>query len=100
MKALVVIMTIALISSCTTIHFDQADPVTPDPATSQSQWHHIMVLSLVEASEPVDLQAKCGTSGWESVKTETSFLNGLVQAIPYVSLIWAPKTATVQCKSN
>jgi hypothetical protein len=100
MKAQIVIAAIILVSGCTKIHFDQSEPVVPDPGDSQSKWHHNMALSLVEVSPAVDLEAKCGANRWESVKTEKSFLNGLVTAIPYVSWIWTPKTVTVQCKER
>ncbi|MBT8442605.1 MAG: Bor family protein [Gammaproteobacteria bacterium] len=89
-----------LVAGCTKIHFDQAGPVTENPGNSQSAWHHNMAFSLVEVSQPVDLDATCGSRGWESVKTETSFLNGLVGWIPYVSAIWTPKTVTVQCQRS
>ena len=98
MKSLIAFIVILLVSGCTTIHFDQAEPIVKDSSNSHSAWHHNMVLSLVEVSEPVDLQAQCGSSEWASVTTETSFWNGLVQAIPYMSWIWTPKTVTVQCQ--
>ena len=100
MKILTTIAFVLLVSACTTIHFDETEPVVANPQQSQSEWHHIMAFSLVEVSEPVDLAAKCGSNGWESVKTEVSFLNGLIGWIPYVSAIWAPKTVTVQCQGS
>jgi len=99
MRILTPIAFMLLLSACTKIHFDQAEPVIENPEQSQSAWHHNMAFSLVEVSQPVDLGAKCGSNGWESVKTETSFLNGLIGWIPYVSAIWTPKTVTVQCQS-
>jgi hypothetical protein len=99
MKYLCALAIILLMNGCTTIYFDQDEPVTPDPARTQSNWHHTMVFSLIEVSQPVDLQQKCGDKGWASAKTEQTFLNGLVSSIPYVSWIWTPKTASVQCKS-
>lgn len=100
MNKLIILSAIVFLVGCTKIHFDQAGPVAPDPSASQTMWHHNMAFSLVEVSTPVDLTAKCGSNGWESVKTETSFLNGLVTAIPYVSWVWTPKTVTVQCKNR
>ena len=88
---------IMFLNACTTIHFDQNEPVAANPARSESNWHHNMVFALIEVSQPVDLQERCGDNGWSSVKTEETFLNGLVSSLPYVGWVWSPKTATVQC---
>ncbi|SHH23257.1 Bor/Iss family lipoprotein [Ferrimonas marina] len=99
-KSLVAVAALVLLSGCHTIHFDHDQPVATNQAVSQSQWHHNMALSLVEVSQPVNLEQACGNNGWDSVTTETTFLNGLPTAvIPYLGLLWTPKTATVQCQS-
>ena len=100
MKILYSCLILALLGGCTTIHFDQNEPVAANPSREHSNWHHNMVFALIEVSKPVDLQKKCGANGWSSVKTEETFLNGLVGSIPYVAWIWSPKTATVQCKGK
>ncbi|ADN75506.1 lipoprotein [Ferrimonas balearica DSM 9799] len=95
---LAMIATLAL-TGCHTIHFDYQEPVVSNAAKSTDEWHHNVALALVEVSKPVDLAQNCGANGWASVKTETTFLNGLpVAVIPYLGLIWTPKTATVQCQ--
>ncbi|MFW2404952.1 MAG: Bor/Iss family lipoprotein [Gammaproteobacteria bacterium] len=99
MRISLVLAAVMLATGCTKIHFDQAAPVAEDAEMSQSAWHHNMVFSLVEVSQPVDLGSTCGSNDWESVKTETSVLNGLIGWIPYVSAIWTPKTVTVQCEA-
>ncbi len=91
----------SLLAGCHTIHFDRDQPVVDNKALSQSQWHHNMGLSLVEVSEPVAVDTLCGAENWDSVKTETTFVNGLPGAlIPYIGAIWTPKTATVQCRAK
>ncbi|MBY6186605.1 Bor family protein [Marinobacter hydrocarbonoclasticus] len=93
------LMATSLLAGCHTIHFDHDQPVTSNDDKSTEQWHHNMALALVEVSDPVDLNNQCGENGWASVKTETSFINGLPGAvIPYLGLLWTPKTATVQCQ--
>ncbi|MBY5990974.1 Bor family protein [Ferrimonas balearica] len=102
MKRLMMTLAAAsLLAGCHTIHFDQEQPVASNKAQSHAQWHHNMALSLVEVSNPVDLDRNCGDNGWETVKTETTFINGLPGAvIPYLGLLWSPKTATVQCQDQ
>lgn len=99
MKHLLLVTVLVLMTGCTTIYFDQDEPVAENPARLQSAWHHNMIWALIEVSEPVDLSATCGESSWDFAKTETSFLNGLIGFVPYLSFFWEPKTASVQCKS-
>lgn len=98
MKKIFLIVLVSLTAGCTQMYFDRAEPVQPNTANSQSEWHSNMVFALVEVSAPVDLNQKCQSSEWESVKTETSFTNALVGVIPYMSWIWSPKTVTVECQ--
>ncbi|GAA5189256.1 Bor/Iss family lipoprotein [Ferrimonas gelatinilytica] len=91
----------SLLAGCHTIHFDRDQPAMDNKALSQSQWHHNMGLALVEVSEPVSVNRFCGAENWDSVKTETTFVNGLPGAlIPYLGLIWTPKTTTIQCRGE
>lgn len=98
MKKIIFAALVLLNSGCTQMYFDRAEPVLPNTANAHSQWHSNMFFSLVEVSDPVDLQQQCGAGEWQSVKTETSFANGLIGVIPYMGWIWTPKTVTVQCQ--
>jgi hypothetical protein len=97
MKKLLVISAI-LLSGCTTIHFDKNANLDLN-ASKHETWHHNIVLSLVEVSDPVNLKQECGDQEWSSVKTELSFLNGLAGGVAgiVVPFIWYPKTVEVSC---
>lgn len=86
-----------LLSGCTTIHFDRSATQEPNP-TVITQWHHNAVLSLIEVSDPVNLEETCQQQQWSSVKTELSFINGLVSGIVnQIAPIWYPKTVEISC---
>mgnify|MGYP000409786742 CR=1 FL=1 len=97
MKKILAIFVI-LLSGCTTIHFDRNENLDLN-ATKSETWHHNIVFSLVEVSDPVNLKQECGDQEWSSVKTELSFLNGLASGITgiVVPYIWYPKTVEVSC---
>lgn len=85
-------------SGCTTIYFDKGKDVKSTMVTEQ--WHHNFVGGLYEGSAPVNLKQECGDKSWVSVKTEESFVNGLVFWSTWLTLggIWYPKTVEVACK--
>jgi hypothetical protein len=96
MKNLIVLFAI-LLSGCTTIHFDRNENLDLN-ATKSETWHHNAVLALVEVSDPVNLEEECGEKEWSSVKTELTFVNGLVSSIVnFVAPLWYPKTVEVSC---
>ena len=100
MKKLMLLITAALVvSGCTTIHFDngqQAEASTINVA----KWHHNLAFALYEYSEPVNLDAECGSAPWVSVKTEQTFVNGLAaSATNIIAPIWYPKTVELTCSN-
>lgn len=96
MKKIVLVAAI-LLSGCTTIHFDRNANLDLN-ATKTESWHHNALLALVEVSDPVNLEEKCGNQEWSSVKTELTFINGLLSGIVnFVAPVWYPKTVEVSC---
>mgnify|MGYP000016418147 CR=1 FL=1 len=96
MKKLLIIAVI-LLSGCTTIHFDRNANLDLNAAKTE-KWHHNAVLALVEVSDPVNLAQECGDQQWSSVKTELTFVNGLVSGIVnFIAPIWYPKTVEISC---
>lgn len=96
----ILILSVLLISGCTTIHFDNGED---KGVKATEQWHHNFAMGLYEGSGPVDLGQECGEREWSSVKTEYSFLNGLTDGVVGglrngLGPIWAPKTVEVSCK--
>lgn len=59
-----------------------------------AKWHHGLVWGIAELSGPYNLAHVC-PQGWASIRTETSFLNGLTSAV--TSGLYSPQTITVQC---
>lgn len=79
---------------CSTITFDNKG--NGDAATyTYEKWHHIWAFDLYEGSKPVNLKTGCSGKEWQSVKTETSFLNGFTEI--FTSPVWLPETVTVNC---
>ena len=96
MKKILAIFVI-LLSGYTTIHFDRNENLDLN-ATKSETWHHNVVFALVEVSDPVDLEKECGDKEWSSVKTELTFINGLVSGIVNsIAPLWYPKTVEVSC---
>jgi hypothetical protein len=93
-----VIMALIFLSGCSTIHFDQVN--TPDANMAYvEKWHHNVGLALYEASDPVNLEKVCSSKGWQSVKTETTFINYIAEmAVNTVGPIWYPQTVSIACK--
>ncbi|TKB44634.1 Bor/Iss family lipoprotein [Thalassotalea mangrovi] len=99
MKKALTFIAIFSLSACTTIHFDKV-PVTTEATVHKEQWHHNFILSLYEGSSPVDLNKVCQKQEWVTVKTETSFINGLAGAAAstIIGPMWTPKTVEISCK--
>ena len=97
MRYLILIFSIIL-SGCTTIHFDKEGEPS-NYAVANEKWHHNVAYSLFEISSPVNLEQRCGEKEWVSVKTETSFINGIASLAGYIIPGgWDPKTTTVACE--
>jgi len=90
---------LGMTSGCSTMHFNNGD--VPSSPTTQSEWHHNAVASLVEVSSPVDLKSRCNGNNWSEVTTETSFVNGLAGAVGNGILlglpVWNPMTVEYTC---
>ena len=96
----ILILSVLLVSGCTTIHFDNGED---EGVKTTQQWHHNFALALYEGSEAIDLSNQCGDREWSSVKTERSFINGLADSVVGsisngFGPIWTPKTVEVSCK--
>jgi len=93
MKKMAFVIAFSLLNGCTTIHFDNGNRSAVN--AESERWHHNVAFALHEASAPVDLDKVCQGKNWRSVKTEVSFLDGLITSI--TSPIWYPKTVAVSC---
>lgn len=93
----IIAISVVLLSGCTTIHFDRNIEPATNP-TVVKEWHHNMVLSLIEVSAPINLEERCKEQQWTSVKTELSFLNILAGgAVNTIAPIWYPKSVEISC---
>ena len=82
-----------LLAACSTIYFHNGQPAAKQ--TTIHRTHHIMAFDLVEVSPPVDLRQECAGHDWRSVKSEVTFVNGLVAA--FTEPIYGPWTVGVSC---
>jgi len=72
-------------------------PVGQTPIEYDGKWHSGLIGGLAELSGPYDLSAVC-PRGWAEIHTETSFLNGLVEAL--TSNIYTPQSVTIRCAAR
>lgn len=72
-------------------------PVARTPIEYDDKWHSGLVFGIAELSGPYDLHTAC-PRGWSEIHTETTFLNGLVQAL--TNNIYSPQSITVRCASD
>ena len=82
------------LAGCYTTTIHSGKPAERPGIEYDERWHHGLVWGIAELSGPYDLQRIC-PNGWSVIKTETSFVNGVVQAV--TSGIYSPQTITVQC---
>lgn len=87
-------MPVVLLSGCYTTTVRSGAPAAPPRIEYDGKWHHGLVVGLAELSGPYDLSRIC-PEGWAEIKTETSFVQGLVEAV--TGGIYAPQTVTVRC---
>ena len=66
---------------CFTMHFDYDSSASHE--NDFSEWHHGGIFRLVEFSEPVDLEDRCGGQPARSHTVEQGFLNGLASSVSY-----------------
>ena len=104
------------VSGCSTIQFNNSRDAeesgssysqleTINNSPDSSQWHHNIILSLVEITDPVNLNETCDDavesgSAWETAKTEITFINGLAGFLVNLFLplnLWTPATVEVGC---
>ena len=83
-----------MLSGCYTTTVSSGKPAAKASVKYDDKWHHGLVWGIAELSGPYELQRIC-PDGWSEIKTETSFVNGFVQAVTYG--IYAPQTITVRC---
>ena len=83
-----------LLSGCYTTILTRGAPPANARIEYDERWHHGLVIGIAELSGPYNLARVC-PSGWAEIKTETSFLNGLVEAA--TSGIYSPQTVSVRC---
>ena len=87
----------SLSASCYTTTIRSGAPPAAPGVEYDARWHHGLVWGIAELSGPYDLAHVC-PRGWSSIKTETSFLNGLTSAV--TSGVYSPQTITVQCSAS
>lgn len=119
MKRYIIILLVASISACTTIHFESGKNIKGTAKTEKL--HHNLHFGFYELSDPVDLQTECGDSNWTKVTTKRSAANSLPTFIPALivyesspvlsflfivvpsvmnnaSPFWSPQTVTIECE--
>lgn len=79
---------------CYTTTVSSGKPAARASVAYDEKWHSGVVYGIAELSGPYDLGAIC-PHGWSEIKTETSFLNGFVDAVTYG--IYNPQNITVRC---
>jgi hypothetical protein len=89
--------TCVVASGCFTTRVTSGAPPAPPVIEYDEKWHSGLIVGLAELSGPYDLSKIC-PNGWAEIKTETSFLNGLVQVLTWN--IYNPQSVTVRCASG
>lgn len=88
-----------MLAACSTIVFDNG-PQQQTASPPQKMGHHIGgIFALFEFSEPKNLKSLCNGNDWSSIKTEQTFVDGLIQqVVPWG--IYAPRTTYTQCRTT
>ena len=97
MKPSALLVALALSGGCYKMNYLNG-PSSGAPSHTED-WHHIMVLGLVEVSDPIALDQVC-PNGWTKVHNKRSFKNGLATtALWLIALGWiyTPHASTVWC---
>jgi hypothetical protein len=90
------VLSVLLTTGCYTTTLKSGLPAGPPTVEYDSKWHSGVVLGIAELSGPYDLQKAC-PNGWAEIKTETSFVNGVVELV--TSGIYNPQSVTIQCSA-
>ncbi len=85
------------VSSCYTSVVRSGAPAAQAAIEYDEKWHSGLIYGLAELSGPYDLSKIC-PNGWAEIKTETSFVNGLVQALTFN--IYNPQSVTIRCAAG
>lgn len=64
-------------TACSTVYFHNGANAGSD--VGPDQIHHVMLVGM-EVAEPVNLTQQCDGGDWETVKTENTFLTGLIRS--------------------
>jgi hypothetical protein len=89
-----VVASLLVLPGCYTTTLRSGAEAAPPTVAYDEKWHSGLVWGIAELSGPYDLAKAC-PGGWAEITTETSFLNGLVEAV--TSGIYAPQTVTIRC---
>lgn len=81
-------------SACFQTTLRSGMPANAARIENDKRWHHGVIWGVAELSGPYDLKTLC-PNGWAEVKSETSFVNGLLDVI--TSGIYAPQSVTIRC---
>jgi Bor protein len=84
-------------TSCYSTVVKSGAPAAPAAIEYDDKWHSGLIVGIAELSGPYDLSRIC-PNGWAEIKTETSFVNGLVQVLTWN--IYNPQTVTVRCAAG
>lgn len=79
---------------CYTTTVTSGKPAAPATVAYDEKWHSGVVYGIAELSGPHDLEKIC-PQGWSEIKTETTFLNGFVDAVTWG--VYNPQSITVRC---
>jgi hypothetical protein len=96
-KTLFGLATCIAATSCFSTVVKSGAPPASAPIEYDEKWHSGLIFGLAELSGPYDLSRIC-PNGWAEIKTETSFVNGLVQFITWN--IYNPQSVTVRCAAG
>jgi hypothetical protein len=86
-----------LSSACYTTSVRSGAAPGRTPVGYDDHWHHGFLWGIAEASGPYDIDQIC-PEGWAEVKTETTFLTGLVEVLALG--IYSPQSVTLVCAAG
>ena len=88
---------VLVLGGCYTTIISSGKPAGQTPVQYDDRWHHGFIAGLVEYQGNYDLDQIC-PSGWSEVRTETGFLNGLVEGI--TQNIYSPQSVWIVCSGG
>lgn len=103
---LVALTTVSSAAGCFTTTVHSGRPVEPSPAVVldgveaaefDDRWHHGFVNGVAEVNGNYNLRHIC-PDGWAEVKTEESFLTGLVTLA--TGFVYSPQTVSIRCAAS